>query len=393
MKPRLLIATDNFAPRWDGIARFLLEVLPALKEVFDVTVVAPVFGQSRSTDDIIRVPLRSFSVGDFRPARHAPRLIRRLVRESDIVFTQTIGPIGGLALYFAQRAKKPSVAFIHSVEWELVSKAVSAASLKLVAKMAVLHIARYLYRRADLLVLPSQNTLEFVNWHIGHVPKRVVHLGCDTKNFKAGAKREAKDALGLPKDAIVVGYHGRLSREKDLVTLMRAFNRLQKSVKGVKLLIVGDGLESVRRALDREHVVLVGARDDVVPYLQAMDIYVMPSLTETTCLSVLEAMACELPVIATRVGFVQDYIISGKNGFLVRKRDPIELYRRMKYLAEHELVRSQVGKEARETVRKEFSWDETATQVRDILVEVLGDRARHEDGAQTRSTTSARRAE
>ena len=60
-------------------------------------------------------------------------------------------------------------------------------------------------------------------------------------------------------------------------------------------------------------VVITGKKDDVVNYLNAMDVFVMPSLTETTCLAALEAMSCSLPVITTRVGSIKDYVIAHRD--------------------------------------------------------------------------------
>src|SRR3989338_3962055 len=114
---KLLIATDNFLPRWDGISRFLSEIIPRLKDSYEITVLAPDFGTYEDPNiRIIRIPLSRFiKIGDYQPAQFKTRTIRKAVRESDLVFSQTIGPIGMAAINAAKKYRKPLCAFIHSI--------------------------------------------------------------------------------------------------------------------------------------------------------------------------------------------------------------------------------------------------------------------------------------
>ncbi|MFH1072314.1 MAG: glycosyltransferase family 4 protein [Nanoarchaeota archaeon] len=363
---KLLIATDNYAPRWDGIARFLEEVIPRLKETYQVKVIAPAFRGSvdrrESGVDVIRIPVHHFLFGDFQPAKFKYWKLRRHIKDADIVFTQTIGPVGGLALYIAHKLGKKTAAFIHSIEWELVPKALKSATLKRWSYPLMKKLTRYLYSKCDIVFVPSQNISDYLSWELSTVQKKVIHLGCDVEKFKPGKREEIKKALGISKNTIVIGYHGRLSREKDLVTLLRGFLRVQKN-HDVVLLVVGDGVPNIKQMLKRPGVMLVGTKQNVVPYLQAMDIYCLTSLTETTCLSVLEAMSCELPVISTPVGFVKDYIKDGKNGLLSPLQDAYALAKKIDYLIQHPEVREELGKNARMTVAKKFNWDNTVKEI------------------------------
>src|SRR3989344_3705309 len=115
---KLLIATDSFLPRWDGIARFLSEIIPRIAADFQVTVVAPGFpGEEVEMPGIqlIRIPVFGFSIGDFTPARFRLRLIKKACAEADIIWTQTIGPIGGGAHPPRGKVREPVNAFIQSL--------------------------------------------------------------------------------------------------------------------------------------------------------------------------------------------------------------------------------------------------------------------------------------
>ena len=163
-----------------------------------------------------------------------------------------------------------------------------------------------------------------------------------------------------------MGYYQsvhRLSPEKDVKTLLRGFLR----TKGTTLLVVGAGATDIENSLKRRNVIMVGAQDNVVPYLQAMDIYVMPSLTETTCLSVLEAMSCGLPVISTPVGYVRDYIENGKNGYIFPKGDSYSLALAINKLAVDSILRERIGITARTSVQTRFTWDKTRTRIKEIF--------------------------
>lgn len=366
-KKRLLVATDNFLPRYDGISRFLKEVLPVLIEQYDVTVVCPNFGPVHYPGVVIvQLPLSKWKLGDYTAPRFAFRRVAELVREHDLVFTQGVGPIGWAAIR-AAHTKKKVVLYMHSIDWELVPKAATNPFLKMILPGFVKWFVRRQYKRCDLVLIPSEGVAETLAWNHFDVEKRIVQLGVNVKEFvPAKDKTAAKEKLGIPKDAIVVGYHGRLSPEKDVKTLLRGFLR----TKGTTLLVVGAGATDIENSLKRRNVIMVGAQDNVVPYLQVMDIYVMPSLTETTCLSVLEAMSCGLPVISTPVGYVRDYIENGQNGYIFPKGDSYSLALAISKLAADKLLRERIGITARTSVQTRFTWDKTRTRIKEIFEEL-----------------------
>jgi glycosyltransferase involved in cell wall biosynthesis len=361
----LLVATDNFLPRHDGISRFLKEVLPVLAERYDVTVVCPDFGSVQYPGvSIVQLPLSRWRVGDYTIPQFAFGRVAALVTKADIVFAQGVGSIGWAAIRAARASRKKTVLYMHSIDWELVPKAVSNPFLKTVLPGLVKWFVRHQYARCDLVLVPSEGVAETLAWNHIKVEKEIVHLGVNTKEFiPPKDKAVAKEKLGISKDALVIGYHGRLAPEKDLKTLLRGFLR----VGGCTLLVVGKGVPSIEDSLKRRDSILVGAQSDVVPYLQAMDIYVMPSLTETTCLSVLEAMSCGLPVVSTPVGYVRDYIENNENGYFFPKGDSYSLAKRIHGLAGDEKLRVRIGLAARTSIQTRFTWDKTRARIKEIF--------------------------
>ena len=367
---KLLISTDNFLPRWDGIARFLSEIIPRLKDKFEITIVAPKFkGKAPSYKGvkIIRIPLSGTQFGDYPPAKFEYKKIEEIVKENDVVFNQTIGPIGLAAILTAKKHKVPVVSYIHSIEWDLFSKAVK--HFKGVIHKTSRALARYCYKRCKLLILPSPDVARIIKENGINAKTKVVKLGTDVAKFIPPMdKNKAKNKIKINPRYKVVGFCGRIGREKDIPTLYNAFSKLAKLRTDIKLLIVGSGLkETEKLLLEEKNIILTGSKDNVVPYLQAMDIYVLPSLTETTSISTLEAMACGLAVIVTPVGYVKHYIKDNKNGLFFPKKNAGILAKKINLLLKSEKLRLKLGETARKTVVKQFSWAKTVNDLEKAL--------------------------
>jgi len=364
----MLIVTDCFPPRWDGVARFLLDFLRRIPPHEKATVIAPAYpGEAPelpASVTVIRIPLSVWHAADIAFAWPRISELRAAIEQADILFANTIGPIGMRSIKLAQKLQKPIVSFVHSVEWELAAK--SLAHGRSIAKMLVRRIARRTYNRCSHIICPSQETAHRLR-AIGIArPMSIVHLGVDTDRFHPPKdKALAKATLGIDPDAVIVGFHGRIAREKDLPTLVRAMRVVREQLPSAKLLVVGTGIEKVLPS--EPWIITPGAHTNPVQFLHAMDIYCTPSLLETTSLSTLEAMACGLPVIATPVGLIHDYIHSGVNGVIFPRGDAQALARHILVLADNSALRDRMGLFARKTTQEQYSVSWSVTKIRDIL--------------------------
>lgn len=371
-KKKLLITTDCFLPRWDGVTRFLLEIIARIKEDFHITILAPNFEGSKmriKDTEIIRFPLMKQQFGDIYFSQFEYKKIKQHIEQADMVFNQTIGPIGICAIIAAKKSKKPLISFVHNIEWELTTKSVKY--FKRVTNMLTRILTRWIYNKGTLLIVPTQEVEEKLTLLGVSTPKEVVALGTDTKRFHpAENKAVAKQAIGIDPINKVIGYCGRIGREKDIETLYRAFRRLEKKHENIKLLIVGTGVKEDEALFTSSRNILhVGKKNNVVPYLQAMDVYVLPSLTETTSLSTLEAMACGVAVICTPVGYVKEYIKERHNGMLFPFKNSLVLSLKLNILLENDKLREKLAKNARKTVEEKFKWEKTAEEIKKILME------------------------
>ncbi len=274
-----------------------------------------------------------------------------------------------MALLAARKFRKPLFAFIHAMEWQQLTHIIMRSSLLKSVIMYVLEkLERYVYNKCDVLIVPSKNVAEELAALGITTRKAIIPLGVDSQRFlPPDDKQQAKRAVGLKPEDKVIGYCGRLSAEKDLKTLAKAFAWLQERHPTLQLLIVGDGNKKMITHHAEKNVHITGFVDDVVPYLQAMDVFVMPSLTETSSLATMEAMSVGLPVVSTHVGNIRYYITDGRNGFLFPTGDVDYLKKKLARLIEHEELRRATGILARKTMVMKFHWEKTVEMIQEVL--------------------------
>jgi len=174
-------------------------------------------------------------------------------------------------------------------------------------------------------------------------------------------RQTRRQLCNLAEKDFVVGYVGRLSEEKGVKYLIEAISMLNESRVPVKLLIIGEGpqkkaLEDFAKERSIEHIVLfAGFQNDIDSWLPAIDVFVLPSLTEGTPMSLLEAMALGIPVIASSVGGVPQVVDSEKNGILVSPGKPEDIKEAIQLLYNNEDLRKRFAEEAQKKIKLTYN--------------------------------------
>lgn len=216
---------------------------------------------------------------------------------------------------------------------------------------AVIHVSESQAREAEALRLADP------------AKSHVVVNGIDAREVRALAERAplSREALGLPAEHPVLGCVARFDRVKGLDVLLEALSRVAARYPKVSLVLVGDG-ESERKLRGRgakaglaERLRFTGALADAPRVFPALDLYVTASRGEGLPLSLLEAMACGVPVVATRVTGHVDAVVHGVTGFLTRPGDPGDLADSVARLLEDPELRRRMGQAARERVAAHFT--------------------------------------
>lgn len=177
-------------------------------------------------------------------------------------------------------------------------------------------------------------------------------------------RRFIREQIGIPEDAIVIGSIGRFRKEKQYQFLIRACAAARQR-KGLELhcLLVGGGdEESFLRELILElgcesFIHLLGAEDDVRPFLAAMDIFALSSVTETFSNAALEAMAMGLPVLLPAIGGCPEMVEPGKNGFIYRPNDVDDFISHLLTLASDRTLLNEMASSARQYAIENFRYE------------------------------------
>jgi len=250
---------------------------------------------------------------------------------------------------------------------------------------------RIVWGRADRAVAVSQSIADELHQHYGVSRKAlsVVHNGVDARLFTPAQRSRAKEQLGLGHKNVVL-FVGRLSPVKGVHYLLQAAPGVVDAFENVVFLIVGGPLyhgkeavaylEWLRRLSSarslKKHVRFLGPVSHTkLPLLySSADIFVMPSIYEGLPKALLEAMACEAPVVATKTGGVPEVLADNVNGLLVEPGNPKELSDSMVKLLSDRATARQFGVNGRQCVHRKFTWEMTAKKLREIYLEVLAER-------------------
>ena len=228
---------------------------------------------------------------------------------------------------------------------------------KSIAKQFVERFVISFYRSLDTIFVPSMFTAkDLLGKGIEERKLRKISRGVPVRDFEhAPVDAGLRARLCGSRDAFLVLYVGRVSREKNLEAALAGFEELRGSVPQAHFLIVGDGplrAELVARQL--EHVHLPG--EVVGPALATLyassDVFLFPSETDTFANAVVEATAAGLPVVTAQGSAAAEHCMHGVNGFVVDMADPGEIAMRLSWLLQNPALRARMAQESRQLSRR-----------------------------------------
>lgn len=272
-----------------------------------------------------------------------------------------------VGLVAARLARIPVVASIHG-------RVMKTVSLKL-----------KIYQLIDWLVVKFFDHLivgsdalrqEIIKSGLSPAKVSTVHNAIKIEKLDPGLGRRFREKFHLNQD-LLVGTVGRLSREKGHHFLLQAIPRVTERVPKTKFLIVGEGTarkeleESIQEMNLSEKVILTGFYENLSEILSAIDLFVLPSLSESLPLVVLEAMGSEKAVVGTNVGGVPEVVKQRENGLLVEPGKSDELAEAIIYLLENKQAREKFGKTGLEYVKQHFSVDSLVKKTEALYTNVL----------------------
>lgn len=283
-------------------------------------------------------------------------------------------PVFVAQLYRLLRKERPHV--LHTHRWATLCEGLIAARLAgvpfvvhgehgtLETRARNVLVQRWLWGRVDRLLSVSSRLAERMAGEIRFPLDRitVIRNGVDLVRFAPRDRSEARSALGLTPNELVIGTVGRLVAVKDQATLLKTLGCLRDRGLGFTAVIAGAGpllreLEAQRDALGLDNVRFLGNRHDVERVLAALDLFVLSSQSEGLSNTIQEAMATGLPVVATRVGGADELVVDGESGLLVPPGAPEALADALFRLARDPVLRTQMGAAGRRRALALFGLD------------------------------------
>jgi len=353
------------ARTWRGGQNQVLLTVNGLRAIGQrATLVAHPDGELRRrvAEGLDLIPLAPRTEMDFPTAWKFSRLIKRL--SPDVIHAHDPHAIAMAALALSL-AGTPASALVASrrVDFHLRGNSFS----------------RWKYRQVDCFIAAS-NAIREMLVADGMPPDRAVtvHEGIDVDHVVAAPPVNVHETFWLPHHAPVVGNVAALVPHKGHRYLIDAAHLVVRQIPDARFVILGEG--ELREHLERQvrdhrlekHVLLPGFRTDVLGCIKGFDLFVMSSITEGLGTSLLDAMACRRPIVATRAGGIPEIVEDGVNGLLVPPRDARALAAAIVRALEDEAVRAKMGAAGFARVSERFTVERMIEGTAAVYARVAG---------------------
>lgn len=343
---RIGIFTDTYPPFINGVSTSIVMLENALRkkghQVYIVTVNSDNMKYKYENDEhIIRIPGVPIGIYDYRLTGVYPLKALNKIRKwnLDVIHSHTEFGVGTFARIISKQFNIPLVHTYHTMYEDYVHY-ITKGYFNNTSKKIVEYLTNfYCDQTATELIVPTKKTYDLFKEKYKY--ERNVHIvptGIEVERFykeNIDSKKvdEIRKRHGLSKSDFVVLFVGRIAKEKDVEFLISAHEYLAKNYKS-KLLIVGDGpdLERYKKLAHKldldEYVVFAGKVpwEDVTLYYQIADVFATASTSETQGLTVIEAMAASLPVVAVNDESFNTVIVDGLNGHLFETKHQYKKY-------------------------------------------------------------------
>ena len=357
------------ARTWRGGQNQVLLTVNGLREIgHRAALVARPDGElrRRAGEGLELIPIAPRGEIDLRAAWKLARVIKRL--GPDIIHAHDAHGLamGSLALSVApagREAKAPPLVASRRVDFHLRTSAVS----------------RWKHRHVDCFIAASEAIRQML-LSDGVPPERVVtvHEGIDVGYVMRAAPVSVHEQLWLPRHAPVVGQVAALVPHKGQRYLIEAARLVVGRIPDARFVVLGEG--ELREHLERQirghqlekHVLLAGFRAEVFGWIKGFDVFAMSSVTEGLGTSLLDAMACTKPIVATRAGGIPEVVDDGVSGLLVPPRDPHALAAAIVRLLEDAELGRRMGEAGLARVRERFTVERMVAETAALYGRVAG---------------------
>jgi glycosyltransferase involved in cell wall biosynthesis len=316
----------------------------------------------RAAEGLDLFPIAPRTEMDLSAAWKLSRIIRQMAPDVIHAHDPHGVAMAALALSMGTQPVKPPLVAARRVDFRLRGNALS----------------RWKYRQVDRFICASE-AIRRILLADGVPGARTVtvHEGIDLERVAAAPAADLHAEFWLPHHAPLVGNVAALVPHKGQRHLIEAAARVVRRTPDARFIIAGEG--ELRAALERQirdrrlekHVFLAGFRPDILSLHKAFDVFVMSSVTEGLGTSLLDAMACGKPVVATTAGGIPEVVVDGQTGLLVAPRDDEALASAIERLLTDEALRQAMGTAGRARVHEYFTVDRMVQETLAVYQQVV----------------------
>jgi 1,2-diacylglycerol 3-alpha-glucosyltransferase len=402
---RVLMLTNTYRPVLSGVAKSVKAFEEEYRRLgHDVLVIAPEPDDPQVVRDdgetVVRVPaIQHFNGSQFPVPVPAPGLVLSTVEEfqPDIVHAHHPFLMGSTAMRLARPRDLPLVFTYHTM-WDQYTHYASADSA--VASRFIGALAAGYANLCEAVIAPSRSIAELLHERGVTTRVEVIPTGVDVPRFECGDGAAFRQKQGIPNDAFVAGYVGRLEPEKNLRFLSSAIAQFAQDDPSIHFLVVGSGSSDadIREVFEQTHISdrlhLAGACEgqDLIDAYHALDMFVFASQSETQGMVLTEAMAAGAPVVALDGPGVHDVIEDRVNGRLVWKQDVAPFCAALAWMFEQGGRRNESLSRAAKQTAERFSMPRQAQKVLHLYQSLI-DRIDHSQDSASILARAGRRLE
>ncbi|MFW9922087.1 MAG: glycosyltransferase family 4 protein [Candidatus Thorarchaeota archaeon] len=370
---KICMITDTYHPCFDGIVRYFDYVIPKLLEKgHQVSVVCPWYkgekhySSPREGLTIIRTMTSRLRVNAYFFAIPDWRLVKA-VKDSDFVIIHSLMPLGTVGGYIAKFFHKKLGFWCHHDERVILNDILQMPDL--LVKFLYRLIRNFYSKSVDVFFHATERfKRKLISFDAPE--EKIVHtpFAINNTKFHPQPEYDLRDKYNIPSDAIIATYLGRLSVEKNVDNILRALDAVMDSNPNLYALVVGGGpdkdkfLQLSRRNDDRFIFTGFIPEEELQSHYAVSDLFVTPTLNESSCFTVFEAMSCRVPIITSEKDHDPD-IIHMENALLVDNvLDVQEIAEKIDLLVSNTKFRKFIGFNGQQLIQSR-TWDNHAERL------------------------------
>jgi 1,2-diacylglycerol 3-alpha-glucosyltransferase len=365
---KICFVCDSYKPLYDGVVRYLDYVIPALIEAGHTVSLAcpryqgcPKYEYPYEGFTVVRCTSTRIVDQDYEIAIPDFRLLKAL-KEADFVVIHSIMFLGGLGAFLARAMRKKMGIFIHQDERLILRDVLETPEV--LRNIGIIALSKILYPLCMDVFFHATERFKGKLIDFGVPTEKIFHtpFAINQEQFNPNPPIfDIRKRYNIPKDAVVSVYVGRLAKEKNVRNMLDGFDRAAEEQPNLYGLFVGGGPDwDYYTSLEWKHkdrMIFTGfvPDEELQSHYVAADFFLSPSINESQCFTVFEAMSCKLPVITSEHRHDPD-VIHLDNAVLVENlMNPNEIKDYILLLAKDEKLRKKIGQNGYDLI-KDRTW-------------------------------------